>query len=378
MGSKYRDFPTLEINPKDVFGSWKLFLDRFTVAVRFEICNRGTKKVTIESVERDVNVFNEEMKLCALLKAISNEGFQALQAQGIDLSSEDLTYDQVLKALKNAYEREESLNVKLWNFNSACQQSSEDCRDYVRRVEHLSRTTGIFKSTVDTFSANEKKCANQELERIRKTLAQIIVVNGLQDLKLRRELMAKNDLDWESLCSILSCRGTAAESDQKLERTSIIVPAVPIKQEVAEARYDSKYSHRDSRSRDRHDSRDRKSNSRNDSRGRSRDRRDRSKSKDKDGRKTQASSGLNHCYQCSDPHHRIRNCPHATCHLCQKKGHTVMDCPSKSKSSSSDQPKSLRSREPSPYPDRGRTTSPNQYMQIRRVNVDPDKLFGHS
>ena len=82
MYSKNRDFPTLEIDPKDVFCSWKLFLDMFTVAVRFEICNRGTKKETTGSVEAEVNVFNEEMKLCALLKAISNEGFQPLQAQG--------------------------------------------------------------------------------------------------------------------------------------------------------------------------------------------------------------------------------------------------------------------------------------------------------
>ena len=147
MDMKSRDFPTLEINPKDVCGSWKLFLDRFTVAVRFEICNSGTKTVTVSSQETEVNVFNDEMKLCALLKAISSEGFQALQAQGIDIASEELTYAQVLQVLKSTYEREESLNVKLWNFNSARQQTGEDCRDYIRRVEYLSRTTGIFKTT---------------------------------------------------------------------------------------------------------------------------------------------------------------------------------------------------------------------------------------
>ena len=233
MAMKSRDFPTLEINPKDVCGSWKLFLDRFTVAVRFEICNRGTKTVTVSSQETEVNVFNDEMKLCALLKAISSEGFQALQAQGIDIASEELTYAQVLQALKSTYEREESLNVKLWNFNSARQQTGEDCRDYIRRVEHLSRTTGIFKSTDSSFAPDIKAGANKELDRIWKTLAQVIAVNGLQDCTLRRELMAKDDLDWDSLCRILSWRGT----DKKLEQPNSQVPD-PIEQKVA-------YSHSD-------------------------------------------------------------------------------------------------------------------------------------
>ena len=64
-------FPTLRIDPKDVPGSWKRFLQKFNVAVRFEVCNRGMKKVVINDVEQDVNVFDDELKLCALLKAVS-------------------------------------------------------------------------------------------------------------------------------------------------------------------------------------------------------------------------------------------------------------------------------------------------------------------
>ena len=37
--------------------------------------NRGMKKVVINDVEQDVNVFDDKLKLCALLKAVSNEGF---------------------------------------------------------------------------------------------------------------------------------------------------------------------------------------------------------------------------------------------------------------------------------------------------------------
>ena len=448
-------FPTLRIDPKDVYGSWKLFVDRFSVAVRYEVCNKGTKTVGNGELAREVNIFNNEMKLCALLKAVSDEGFQALQAQGIDINSPELTYDQVMQALRNTYEREESLNVKLWNFSSARQQTGEDSRDYLRRVEHLSRTTGIFKARATDLSANQTTAANNELERVRKTMAQVIVVNGLQDLKLRRELMAQHDLTWENLCTILSCRGTAAESDEKLERPAPQVrppvPSVPIKQEVAEtrfegyrrdgsrSRYDKFYDNRDSwrfrgfdrsssrsrgyprspsrdrgyprsPSRDRYGSSSRQgfnsSNRRGFDRNYGRDSRDRRQdnhdrcfssrdnpySKPRSGsrefdRRSYDSLGKSSCYHCGDTSHRIRFCPQVTCHVCFRKGHISSDCQEQSRARdssrdsyrrNSDHPRTLRSRDPSPYPDRGRKASPNHYMDVRRVNVNPDKLFGDS
>ena len=38
-------FPTLKIDPKDVFGSWKDFIDRFTVAINYQVKNKG--KITV-------------------------------------------------------------------------------------------------------------------------------------------------------------------------------------------------------------------------------------------------------------------------------------------------------------------------------------------
>ena len=442
-------FPTLKIDPKDVFGSWKNFIDRFTVAIKYQVKNKGKITVGTGETATQQNVFDDEMKLYALLRAVSSEGFQVLQAQGIDINSEDLTYEQVLKALKNTYEREESLNVKLWNFSSARQQTGEDSRDYLRRVEHLSRTTGIFKADETGLDVGKTEAANRELERVRQTMAQVFVVNGLKDLKLRRELMAKHDLTWDILCSIVANRGTAAESDEKLERPApqVAKPSVAIKQEVAEARfenyrrdgsrsrYDRFYDSRDysrrnydrdnsrprdyhrSNSRDRYgsssrqrfnsgnrsgydsyrrDSRERRYNSRdrhygsnhdgyrNRPRSLSRDRRGSSRESDQ---KSYDSAGKSRCYNCGDRSHRIRDCPHVTCHICSDKGHTAIDCrkdkikPSDSSRDSyhrSDYPKPLRSRDPSPYPDRGRKASPNHYMEVRRVNVNPDKLFGNS
>ena len=81
---------------------------------------------------------------------------------------------------KSIYEREESLHVKLWNFFSAQQQSGEDPREFLIRVEHLSRVTGLFKCTNDTLDDPTTKAVNDNAEKIRKTMAQVIVVNGLK------------------------------------------------------------------------------------------------------------------------------------------------------------------------------------------------------
>ena len=432
-------FPSLRIDPRDVCGSWKSFVDRFTVAVRYEVCNRGMRRVD----EDEVPGFNEEMKLCALLKAISNEGFQVLQAQGIEINDPELTYQQVMQALKNTYEREESLNVKLWNFTSARQQTGEDSRDFVRRVEHMSRTTGIFKTMALGINADQTRVANAELDRVRRTMAQVIVVNGLQDLNLRRELMAKHDLTWETLSTILTCRGAAQESTEKLERPAPEyrpVSTIPIKQEVGETRFTG-YHRDDSRSRydkhygdessrygnsrgkyrspsqnsrsDRRDAsrhfpdwnrsssrgNDNKRNFRRDDRVRrsiSRDRNcenrgdyyNRNRSDSRENKYRQGRSNTNSCYQCGNPNHRIRFCPHVVCHFCTRKGHISRDCQDRSNSKErensrerhlnrKDSPPPNRSGDPSPYPERGNKSYPNHYVQTRNVNVSPDKLFGN-
>ena len=146
------------------------------------------------------------------------------------------------------YEHEESLNEKLWNFSSTRQQTCEDSRDFLRWVEHWSCTTGIFKADETSLDSGKTEAADRELERVRQMMAQEFVVNGLKDLKLRPELMAKHYQTWDILCSIAANRGTAAESDEKLGRLApqVSKPSAPIKQEVAEFRFEN-YRRNDSR-----------------------------------------------------------------------------------------------------------------------------------
>ena len=66
-------------------------------------------------------------------------------------------------------------------------------------------------------SADQTTGVNVQLEWVRESLAQVIVVNGLRDLQLQRELMAKHDSDWDKIVQDLQCRGTAEESVQKVK-----------------------------------------------------------------------------------------------------------------------------------------------------------------
>ena len=57
--------------------------------------------VGMDDTPTQQNVYDDEMKLHALSTTVSSEGFQVPQAQRIDDNIKDLTYEQLLKALKN-------------------------------------------------------------------------------------------------------------------------------------------------------------------------------------------------------------------------------------------------------------------------------------
>ena len=451
LGLSFTSFPKLEINPRDVHGSWKSFLSKFSLALKYQVIAAGTKKVE----DADVALFTDDMKVLALLNSVGDEGLRVLESQGIQFDAADLQYGDVIDALKNHYGREESLNIRVHKFVHAQQLSSEDSRDYLRRVEHLSRSISVFKCEdhdMAVTDANQKKTANQLGDKIREILALTAVVNGLRDTKLRRELMAKENLTWNLLCKILTARGSADESSVKLDRPvnqqeSLISPE-NIKQEVAFSRFGNsnnerrgrfpsnsrdrsysrdrfrgrsysrdRYSRHDSRDRfqrrdsrerssrfSKHDSDDRSSFARHDSSdrysknygrnysrerfpSRDRDRNSGSFNRERDfsPRSQNYSSSKTVCFYCNERGHIIHNCPKITCVICNDRGHTSIECKKSRDSRSStksvrdvqhDGPRSLRSRSPSPYPERGRKDTPSHY--INRVSIDPRTIaFSH-
>ena len=337
-------FPELKIDPSDVFGSWDRFIRQFEVDARLREKACGTRRVG----DQDRPVFDDELKCLALIKAVGDEGQRVIESKGHDVRVDELTYKEVSDILKAHYGREESVNVKTRNFVTARQLSGEDNRDYLRRVEQLSRNLRFFKS--------ENAAASAALQEARQSLAVVIAVNGLRDLAIRRELLAQPELSWERLCEVLMSRCTAEETEAKLEVK--LGPAVPVRtaQSVSEVRFDDTRNRRyDRDSRPRHDSGGRRDSytgaggyqsSRYTDRGYERpgrnsdtgtDRRSyrREESREKrsgyrEGKDKQPSSSDRfgrRCYGCDQRGHIVQECPRVKCHECGNRGHIMRTCP---------------------------------------------------
>ena len=174
----------------------------------------GTKKKVVATLgggdgeTREIPKFSAKARLLSLLSSIGEEGRSTLLSTGLSVDSEGLTYDGAMAVLERHYKREESLYVRAQKFVTVKQLPSEDARDYLKRVERLSRDLEFFKSDDDDKM--------EALQTARTNLALVLAVNGLRDNNLCRELIAKSDLDWETLTNELRSRSTAQESVDKL------------------------------------------------------------------------------------------------------------------------------------------------------------------
>ena len=177
---------------------------------------------TVQDGENVVRVpkFTDAHQVLMLLNGIGTEGQEVLVASGIDIDDDDTNNKILIDALVAHYQREESLYIRLRKFVTVRQCAGEDSRDYLKRVERLSRDLDFFKSdNADTMAA---------LQTARKSLAMMLAVTGLRDQQLCKELIAKNDLTWGQLSNISKCVSTAKESIDKLGTS---MKAVSIKSE---------------------------------------------------------------------------------------------------------------------------------------------------
>lgn len=195
------EFPSLEIRPDDVATSWKEFYDGFRLAAELAVVEMGKVGNT------DQDRFSPRLKLVTLLHQIRTTGRNTLEAEGLTLDTEGLTYERAIEVLRKHYEKTDSLYVKTQKFVMVRQYAGEDYGSYLLRVEKLSRELNYFK--------HSNQVTREALQEARQNLALVLAVNGIRDAMLCRELMAR-DLNWDTLGTILRARDTAEVSVDKL------------------------------------------------------------------------------------------------------------------------------------------------------------------
>jgi hypothetical protein len=355
-GFDFKAFPVLKINGNDIPGSWNSWLSEFELCVEMTTIKMGKEEVENEQLDK----FRGRLKLLALANAIGKDGRDALQSVGFDLKDNDATYEQAMARLKEIYERTESVYVKTMKFVTVSQANGEDEREYLLRVEKLSRTMD--------FGAN-----NNDL---RERLALALAVNGLRESSLRRQLMQETDLTWERLTNTLRARHSARESEALLKEVKSGHSNVKqeVKHEVDAIDSRSRFRERKwSDSSDNEESERHKRNTRPYRRSRSssrsswsgsdknqtfspewkrkgnrgnRDsyewprrrrnsrspRRERSPGYGRSSRRyTSSEEEELVCFHCNKVGHHLRQCPKITCYICRERGHTSVDCKVKGK-----------------------------------------------
>ena len=132
---------------------------------------------------------NPRSKIVALLRAVRQEGRDFLQSVGFDIRQR--TYDEALDLLDDHYSKEDNIFVKTEQFCFVRQTSGEDERDYLVRVERLSCDADLGTT-----------------EEARRHLCLVLTTNGLRDVNLRRELLARS-MNWAEFARILKYRVVA-------------------------------------------------------------------------------------------------------------------------------------------------------------------------
>ena len=99
-----------------------------------------TQGTGFQAREVEVNRFTDRMKLLALLKSVGQEGRKVLASVGFRCTTADTAYNDALTLLDGHFNREESLFVKTQKFCAVRQAAGEEYRNYLVRVEGLSRT----------------------------------------------------------------------------------------------------------------------------------------------------------------------------------------------------------------------------------------------
>jgi hypothetical protein len=204
----FAGLPELVINQSDVYNCWKRWSDEFTLVMEMRSLEMGST-ATGEGADAVVTQrFTEAHTLLAFRMAIGQEGRNLLHSKGFKPREVESTFEIAYGMLRDHYAREDNIFVKTQNFVTVRQATAEDDRDYLLRVERLSRQVEI--------------AADLTRQRFALTLA----VNGLRDSRSRRELMAREDLSWANLTTVLKARKVAQAADEVLSSETVSTQSI--------------------------------------------------------------------------------------------------------------------------------------------------------
>lgn len=323
-GVSFSGFDMLVVDHENVTGSWRKWFWQFDLEIDMKVMQCGTELISGVQTAK----FNNRAKLLALVKHVGEEGMNVLRSSGFDVKAPASTYEAALELLKGHFERDESDFVKTQKFVTVRQGISENNRDYLLRVDQLSRNLDLATS--------ENAQINAAQEVIRRKFALVLAVNGLVDVNARKELMQKADLNWDNMSELLKIRHRVQEDEVQIgSRAS----SPFVKREVVDHGYDVS----EVKGRDRTFEPEWKRSAFKSSRERSpspykgnRVSFRKSGSPGRQGRssfqgsrdRSQSPSSRNlliECFNCMG-NHFARNCPKIQCHRCAKFGHVVKDC----------------------------------------------------
>ena len=168
-GSQFAGCPVLKIDQSDVAPSYRLWKTKFSIYL---------------SIKESAAKLGDAMKKLTLLSAVGNDGLVLLTAKGEDPLSGTMSYEGILATLDEHFGQEVSSYLKFNEFVTVSQLASESYRDYLLRVERLSRGC---------------RFSDYKAEGLRLDFCLSLAVNWLRDRALRVELMSRTDLTWDRL-----------------------------------------------------------------------------------------------------------------------------------------------------------------------------------
>ena len=178
-------------------GSWERFIEEMNLCIESAVEVRGYEG---EGGNRRL-IMRNRAKLRPLLRAIGHIG-EVLRGAGFDVDGANSAYEEAVEILQEYYGKQESMYVKEHKFLTARQALGESDREFLLRVESLSRYTEVANNA----------------DRVR--FALIVSVNGLRNKEVSKDLMKNANLTWVMLKKALRAREMANHSDRFLRADS--------------------------------------------------------------------------------------------------------------------------------------------------------------